>query len=561
MNTQARRAGRPQWQWRRVALAIAALAAGHAQAFQFDTPEDWSIRWDNTLKGSTKYRLRDADAALSQAFVGGNPANGPAALNFNAGDQNFQRKGIVSERLDILSEFDVVYRRNFGLRLSAAAWYDHKIRGTTDATDPFVGQFPINEFPAKTRRTAGRKAELLDAFVFGGVRFDNQVKLTGRLGRHALQYGESLFFGDNGIARAQGPIDIDKLLASPGAQFKEIIRPVPQASAQLQLSPALAIGGYYQFSWEEDRLPPSGTYFSTANIPWGSEQSELVGLGPTTTFLLNPGGDIKPRNTGQFGLQMKWRIDETDLGLYYAKFHDKDGQLYGALNFAGAPNLFGQLPGQWYYKFPEGIRTFGVSASHSFGDFNVATEASIRQNMPLRSTNMLFGFFPGQPQPQHAVGKTAHFNVSTLASFGPNFLSQESSLVGEIAWNRVLSKNDPDGELDGGRTRDATALRLIYTPSYRQALAGLDLSVPVGIGYTLRGNSSITAWGAEDTGDFSIGLEGNYLGVWQVGLSYTKYIGKAVPFVDYHTTPLPTYGLGNHLADRDFIALSLRRTF
>jgi hypothetical protein len=547
--------------------AAAALAAGSAGAFQFDAPEDWSIRWDNTVKASTKYRLRDADPALSQSFIGGNPANGPQALNFNGGDQNFQQKGIVSERLDLLSEFDAVWRRDFGVRVSAAGWYDHKIRGTTDATDPFVGQTPVNEFPAETRRKAGRKAELLDAFVFGGWRFGAESKLTARLGRHGLQYGESLFFGDNGIARAQGPIDIDKLLASPGAQFKEIIRPVPQLSSQLQISPDLSVGGYYQFQWEEDRLPPSGTYFSSANIPWGSYQPEVVGLNATTTFLLTPGGDNKPKNSGQFGVQAKWRIGETDLGAYFARYHDKGGQLYGRLNFAGAPNAFGQLPGQWYYKFPEGIRTWGLSASRSIGDFNLAAEASIRQNMPLRSTNMLYGFptpvgFTGEPQ--YAVGKTAHVNFSWLASLGPNFLSQESSFLGELAWNRVLSKYDPAGELDSGRTRDATAIRMIFSPSYRQALPGLDLSVPVGLGYTLRGNSSVTAWGAEDTGDFSIGLEGNYLGVWQAALSYTKYIGKAVPFVDYTGTATygrPIYGLGNALADRDFISLSIRRTF
>jgi hypothetical protein len=549
-----------------------------AMAFQFDTPEDWSIRWDNTVKASTKYRLQKADPALTQSFIGGNPANGPQALNFNAGDQNFQDRGIVSERLDLLSEFDAVWRRDFGLRLSAAGWYDHKIRGTTQAdNDFFNGQSPYNEFPEQTRRKAGRKAELLDAFVFGGWRFGEESKLTARLGRHGLQYGESLFFGDNGIARAQGPIDIDKLLASPNAQFKEIIRPVPQISSQLQINPDLAIGGYYQFRWEEDRLPAAGTYFSTANIPWGSMQNEFATLplnvtnpAVTAPFLLVPGGDRKPRDSGQFGLQVKLRAGETDFGAYYARYHDKAGQLYGQV-FPNAAPVFGTYPGQWYYKFPEGIRTWGLSASRSIGDFNLSAEASIRQNMPLRSTNMLYGMnltLPfgtiQTPEPQYAIGKTAHVNFSWLASFGPTFLSQESSFVGELAWNRVLSKNDPNAELDKSRTRDATAIRMVFSPSYRQALPGVDLSVPVGLGYTLQGNSSITAWGAKNTGDVSIGLEGNYLGVWQLGLNYTHYIGKAIPFVDYSTLATlgsPTYGTGNPLADRDFISLSLRRTF
>jgi hypothetical protein len=222
------------------------------------------------------------------------------------------------------------------------------------------------------------------------------------------------------------------------------------------------------------------------------------------------------------------------------------------------------LPGSWFYAFPENVKTYGVSASHSIGDFNLAGEASIRDDMPLRSTNMIYAGGVGQPQPKPATGRTAHLNLSTLATFGPSFIARESSLVAEIAWNRVLHKDDPDGTLDAGRTRDATALQFIFTPSYRQALPGLDLNVPIGLRYTVDGHSSVTAWDAQGAGSFNIGLEGNYLGVWQFTLAYTQYVGKAVPFVDY--SPIlsggsPIYGHGNPLADRNNIALSLRRTF
>jgi hypothetical protein len=155
-------------------------------------------------------------------------------------------------------------------------------------------------------------------------------------------------------------------------------------------------------------------------------------------------------------------------------------------------------------------------------------------------------------------------NLSTLATLGPSFLSRESSRVAEIAWNRVLHKNDPDGELDDARTRDATAIQMIFTPTYRQALSGLDLSVPIGLRYTLDGRSSITPWDARGNGSANIGLDGNYLGVWQFSLNYTHFIGKAVPFVDFSpsmTGGRPVFGDGNALADRDFVALTLRRTF
>jgi hypothetical protein len=556
---------------RRIALALAAALAGSGtQALELDLAEsDWAVRFDNTIKGGLVYRTQKADPALVDSFrllVPGVPASAfPQGLNLNAGNDNFRDRGVVSKRLDLLSELDAVYRKDFGLRLSGAAWYDGAYRGTTQATDPMNGQSPMNAFTPGTRDLAGRKAEVLDAFVFGSWDLGPGRRLSLRLGQHALQYGESLFFGDNGIARAQGPIDIFKLLGSPNAQFKEIVRPVPQLSGQLQVTPELAISGYVQFRWQADRLPPAGSYFSTSNIVWsGSTLPQFVGVPGVGNFVLQPSGDRAAKDSGQFGLQVKWRLDETDLGFYAARFHDKSGQLYGQLNPRGPAGPGGTLPGQWYFLFPEAVKVYGASATRSVGDFNLAAEASIRDDMPLRSPGEIYGFFPGQAEQRVAKGRTAHLNLSTLATFGPSFIARESSLVAEIAWNRVLHMSDPDGALDKGRTRDATALQLIFTPSYRQIVSGLDLSVPIGLRYTLDGRSAVTAWDARGNGSANVGLSGNYLGVWQFALTYNHFIGKATPFIDYSpalTGGTPRLGQGNPAADRNFVALSLRRTF
>jgi hypothetical protein len=545
--------------------AAAAMLACSAGAIELDTGNpDWSVRFDNTVKASTIYRTNAADPTLVDSFrllVPGVPASAfPQALNFNAGDDNFRNRGFVSKRIDLLSEFDAVYRKDFGLRLSGAAWYDAAYRGKTEAGDHVNGQTPFDEFPSGTRQLAGQKAEVLDAFVFGGWDLGEGHKLTARLGKHALLYGESLFFGDNGIARAQGPVDIFKLLSSPNAQFKEIIRPVPQVSGTLQLSPDLSLGAYYQFRWEADRLPPAGSFYSVVNTPWGSSQPEFVGIpsGPIAgNYVLSPSGDVKPRNSGQFGAQLKWRVAETDLGFYAARYHDKGGQIYGNLN------VFNPTASSWNFVFPEAIKTAGVSASRSVGDVNFAAEGSMRWNMPLRSTNIVY---PGAfaPPPQYATGRTAHLNLSWLATLSPSFLARESIFIGELAWNRVLSTNDPAGQLDAGRTRNATAVQFVFSPSYRQVLPGLDINVPVGLRYTLDGRSSVTAWDARGSGSATVGVEGNYLGVWQFAVTYTHFIGKATPFVEY--APLlsggsPIYATGNPLADRNNIALSVRRTF
>ncbi|MDP9932783.1 DUF1302 domain-containing protein [Variovorax paradoxus] len=544
-----------------VVMACCLLSSTIAQAIELDTGDpDLSVRFDNTVKIGTIYRLRNADPGLADSFSGG----APTGLSFNAGDDNFRKKGFVSQRVDLLTELDAVYKRNFGVRVGLAAWYDHSVRGRSDATDPMNGQSPYNVFTDYTKRGAGRKAEVLDAFVFGGWDFGDGKRLTARLGQHSLQWGESLFFGDNAISRAQGPIDIYKLLASPNAQFKEIIRPVPQISAQLQLSSDVSVGAYYQFRWKEDRLPPAGSYFSSSNLVWGgSPYPQLLNLGPGGSYDLAAGADRKPKDSGQFGLQLKWRVNETDLGFYYAQYHDKGGQLYGQLNPLGAPNANGYLPGNWYYRFGEDVKVVGASVSRSFGDTNVSLEASVRDNMPLRGGQNLYGFFPGQEELRRPIGRTAHVNLSWLANFGPNFIANESGLIGEIAWNRVLSMKDPDHTIDSGRTRDAAAIQLVYTPTYRQVMPGLDISIPIGLRYILAGRSSVTSWDAKGTGSATIGIDAMYLNVWQVSLNYTHYIGKSVPYIDYSPAvgTNPNYGWGNSLADRKYVSLSVRRTF
>jgi hypothetical protein len=555
---------------RPAALVLATSLVASASAMEVDTGNpDWSLRFDNTVKGSLTYRLQDATAPLANSFrqipTGAPPPAPqsfafPQALNFNAGDDNFRNAGFASERVDWLGEFDAVYKKTFGVRLSAAAWYDAAYHRTTDAIEHTNGQNPYNQFSQQTVDLAGQHIDLLDAFVFGGWDLGDGRKLTVRLGQYAQQWGESLFFGDNAVARAQGAVDIFKLVQSPNAQFKEILRPTPQIGAQLQVTPEISVAAYYQFKWIEDRLPPAGSYFSNANVPWGSTLPEFVGIssGPLAgQYVLQPGTDVEPKNSGQFGLQLKGRLDETDLGLYYAQFHDKAGQLYGNLNVANP------VGSSWYYVFPEDIKVLGASATRTFGDFNVALEASVRDNMPLRSTNMLYPSAFG-PAPQYATGRTAHVNLSTLATFGPSFIARESSLVAEIAWNRALSTDDPNGELDAGRTRDASALQLIFTPMYRQALSGVDLSVPVGVRYSLAGCSSITVWDCKGSGFFTLGLEGNVNNSWQFALGFQQFFGSAVPFVDY--SPVlsggsPIYGQGNSLRDRSNITFAMRYAF
>jgi hypothetical protein len=276
------------------------------------------------------------------------------------------------------------------------------------------------------------------------------------------------------------------------------------------------------------------------------------------------GVDIKARNQGQGGVQLRYRMTEidTEFGLYAARYHDKSPQLYLATDIPG-----GFAPVNLVHVYPEGIRTFGASMSTVVGPVNVAGEVSLRNNVPLVSDPVLVQYNAGsdnRDNPAYAIGKTAHAQVSAVYLLQTNALWQGGVFLGEVAWNRTLSVTKNAGVLDANTTRDAYALRILFSPAYYQVLPGLDINVPIGLGYNPKGRSSaIFAFngGVEHGGDFSIGLAGEYESTWTFGINYVKYLGKEGPFLTPPNSNTATLSYRQALKDRDFISLNVKRTF
>ncbi|MCW2294993.1 hypothetical protein M2262_005043 [Pseudomonas sp. BIGb0408] len=533
-----------------LAFAVSMNIAAPAQAAQIDLgSSDWQLRWDNTLKYSQAWRLHGADDRLTDASTAG----GLYPSIQGQGDKNFSR-GLVSNRLDILSEVDLSHQ-NYGMRVSGAAWYDHIYNQDTDSSEQ-------PRFLSDTRELHGRDAELLDAFVY--LRGDLGEVSQGvlRLGRHSLVYGESLFYGGNGIGAAQGPTDVVKLLSVPGTQFKEILRPVNQISGQLQINPQLSIGAYYQFDWERSSLPGAGSYLSDSDaIGEGSGDLQQV-FGNRTVH----GKDIEARNGGQGGMQIRFKPEgtELELGLYAAKYHDKaPSGLYAYIDGPAAAATGLPILGEYRQVFAEDIKTVGASFSTAYGDFNFAGETSIRWDAPLVSNLQVVA--PGQladnaDDALYAKGRTAHVNLSTIYLLPPSALWDGGSVLAELAWNRTLSVTDNRAALDGNTTRDATALRVLAEPAYFQVADGVDLSVPIGIGMVLDGRSSAVSksgFGNSHAGDWSVGLKATYLQRWEAGLNYVNFFGATGAGLN----EAGDFSYQQSLADRDFVSLYVKTTF
>ena len=88
-----------------LALAvIAAFGSASSEAFMLDTENpDLKVLWDTTAKYSTAFRVKGQDSRLTREPQ----ANWP---NTDDGDRNFD-KGLISNRLDVLSEFDLTYQQ------------------------------------------------------------------------------------------------------------------------------------------------------------------------------------------------------------------------------------------------------------------------------------------------------------------------------------------------------------------------------------------------------------------------------------------------------------------
>src|SRR6185369_12837751 len=106
-----------------IALCAALFASASAHAIEINTGnEDLQVHFDNTIRYNLGRRIEAQDPAIL-----GNP-------NLDDGDRNFGKNSTVTNRLDLLSEFDIAYKENLGLRVSAASWYDHAYAGSLDNT-------------------------------------------------------------------------------------------------------------------------------------------------------------------------------------------------------------------------------------------------------------------------------------------------------------------------------------------------------------------------------------------------------------------------------------------
>lgn len=533
-----------------IAAAISLFASGSADAFKIDTGnDDVNFNWDNSLRYNLGYRIGSTDP---------NIINSP---NNDDGDRNFN-KGIVGNRLDVLSELDLSYQKRLGVRFSGALWYDQAyhthLNNKSVATSNTIrnGQQVLGYNDYVKRYYAGPSGELLDAFAFG--RFEaGQIPVQVKVGRQTQYWGESLLVNAalNGIAYAQSPLDIAKGYAVPNTSIKELFRPLNQVYVTAEPIEHLTVMAQYFLQWEPNRYPEPGTYLGIYDFLLNSAQSIL---NPDGTVALLRGRDIEPSQARDWGIGLRWSPDWLDgtVGLYYRNFSDRMPQAH-----VDTDN------GELRFAYPSGIDLVGVSLSKQVLGVSVGAEFSYRHNMPLQSVPVAVAAadLPHGGGTRGARGDTLHALLNVLGVITKTPVFDTAQYIVEFNWGNWMTVNQGADVFKGSDsyqlidriTKNWVSVDVNFAPTFFQVFPGADLTLPMTYSRGLIGNSP-TGIMQKDAGTWSVGASIDFQARHKFDLTYVGYFG------DYSVDPVN--GLVNNgdpalLKDRDTLSLTYRYTF
>ena len=471
---------------RATAIALAALFSAPALAFEIDVGNpDIEMRWDNTFR----YNLGSRVQSQNPAILG--------APNNDDGDRNFSNGSLVTNRLDILSEFDFVWQKSYGARVSAALWYDNAY-GSLDNTYVPTANTLVNGLPApgvlspySKRYLKGASGEWLDAFAFANFETLG-MQWNVKAGQHTVYWGDSLLLGGavHGVSYAQNSIDLMKGFGTPGAEAKELFRPKGGISLQTQATKDLSIAGQWFYNWQAVRAPESGSYLTANDALQFGGDSTIFGANPFAasipgapafTRLWNQNNVAASRNSaslGDWGISARWSPESLDgtVGLYYRNATDILPQTVALPGFAALPaatcTAIGGIVvtpnaciinpkvlnvadltqkgkvGEYRFAYGNDIHIMGVTLSKNIAGVSVGAELSYRQNMPLLSdavsalptplVNPALGqisinSIPTEGTPG-ALGDTYHGLVNVLYSAPKTPVFDSASLLAELTW-------------------------------------------------------------------------------------------------------------------------------
>jgi hypothetical protein len=565
------------------------LATTQASAFQTRSG-DWALSWDTTLSYGLNYRMESQDRRLIARANGGKGDNS-ALINSDDGNLNFKKGELFSEVAKVVSELDLRFQEDYGVFLRGRAFYDFELKDD---------ERRHREIPRKGLDDAGSSVDLLDAFVYGSWTLDERA-LNARLGRQVINWGEGLFY-QNGIGTTN-PVDLNALRA-PGSELKEAFLPTLMAYASFELRENLSIEGYWQpgRAWEETKIDPCGTYFSTLDVLGGGcdylmlpplqepltgglafdspQQAQafadslpnipafaaLKAFLPTT--YIPRGRDIKADGAAQYGLALRWLVPElndSELGFYYLRYNTNLPMIGLTV---GQPVL---IPGidplpvgtssRYYAEYLEKRDLYGLSFNTSIGGdsflngLSLAGELSYRPNAPIALglgeflPSALLGNLAGLPVGTRLDGYREkpmwQASLVGIYSFNGLFGSDVATLLAEVVGDRVQGL---ESDIDyNGATSSAWGAQSSLTLTYSNVFNLINLVPSVSYQYGINGVApQLTNGLLEERKSYSLGVDAVYQESLTFGVKYVGFSGA---------------GLANKSSDRDYLSLNIKYSF
>ncbi|MEQ1439429.1 DUF1302 family protein [Fontimonas sp. SYSU GA230001] len=492
-----------KWANRRIvvsaAAAMAALYGAAAQAVSFSLPwgEDASIdgvlNTTITVGASMRMQERHTDylgkaninpdvcGGINQSCQGlfrdqGHPgaalaaAPGQFSPNYDDGNWNYDRYDLTSGVAKITQDLTLTYD-NFGLFVKGLYYYDwvnarfdeyhpnlitranKDSVGTTDTTFGDRQYGPGR--PEKVRRRngsllgqIGTELQLLDSYFFGTLPLWGEQELSFKVGRQAINWGESTLLALNSINQAN-PVNASNFYRV-GFLVEEVFTPVGMISASFEPFSGGTFEAFYQYEWLPVEAPAPGSMlqlsdtvgtdnavnYAYVHFGGGAEDPDGVGYplfnplsGVTnTTTKIDRLRDLEPKDGGQYGVSFKYYAENlnngTEFGFYYMNYHSRlpyasffataascarrEGNAlgidaYDPISFlAACPDLpvLAQATGgdtalstsnavpldtvKLLVEYPEDIKLYGISFNTTAFGWSFQGEVAYRPNLPLQ---------------------------------------------------------------------------------------------------------------------------------------------------------------------------------
>lgn len=509
-----------------VSVALATCFVPAAQSFEVDTGNsNLSVRFDNTVQYNAGWRME----GINKAF-----ANSPT---YDETELTSDRGDMVLNRIDLLTELDVVFNRRHGFRVSAASWYDEAYEGKSPRVNPAFagsGAYSSGSYEGDARRFhRGLSGEILDAFVFTNFEL-GQTSFNVKAGKHTTFWGESLFNAFHGISYAQGPLDGLKGASNPSVTAKEVFMPVNQLSFQVQPTEEVAFGGTYYLEWKPNRLPEGGTYFGASDHLWNGPDRLFLANHPLAGPLFaKRGADVKPENGAgnNFGLFLRWSPQWLDgtWGFYYRKFDET--QPWPSVLGLAPPS---PLPTNYHQVYAKDTEMYAMSLARSLGPVSFGSELVYRKNTALNSASSFAAVRDFAGVGEGPRGDTLHVLANGVYLLPQTSVWDGGSLNAEFVYSRLLDVTTNEalykgmgystcaglGKADGCSTENYSAVRVDLKPEWIEVAPGVDLKGLLSLSYGIDGNAATLGGGTEGEFKYSLGVEAYLYKKYTVGLRY-----------------------------------------